>query len=818
MSYFTKFFTLVLWSCLAIYPANANNSADKSSSPNSSPKKFVIKSTASPKESANRSANNNGNKLHDQNHQKRKPSNNLTQKNKPLSSENINKITQKSANKSSQISPPDLDKQAIKKPAIQTNNDQVNPDDIQKDLNQDQNVIADYDSTDYSKLNNKELISEKLWKKFSKTDIQILQSINRELDMKNYDEAMRLAKILKTNYGNQKNSLADAVIDIVLWNKFSKKFDVKKTPFTDISTFVIDNPYLPNITELRKNVEKSAIYNNVDYNLAEIYFNTNPALTPESKLFVVESKISKIASEKTINEIKDLKNKDIQLEIAKIWIKENFTEDLENKFLEKYKDILTEANHADRIERLLWEGKKTEAFRIINLVNEDYRNLFDTIVKIEEAPRYIDNLLLNVPRRLRDNELLTFRRLIWYKSRDRIDDIINILVDISDTYKVPEKWWSLKRLYGREMLKRGDYKTAYKIISQHNLPTSASDFWEAEWTAGWIALRFLDEPKDALKHFQKMRKFVYQPVTLSRAIYWEAMCYEAMGDKSKAIQTYKSGTNFPIFFYGQLAIHKNKILDPLGSEKDIILPKSPDITGRDIAKISESRAAQIAYILAVSGDRENATAIFEWLVNNAPTDGQIAVIMKIVSEVGDKALDARISRIASKKNVFFVREKFQIVKEVMSDEYAPLVHAIIKQESGFVTSAVSRVGALGYMQLMPGTARLVAKELGIKYDQRRLNTDIAYNVRLGSFYIRKLINEFEGSEILAIASYNAGPNATKRWINEFYDPRKQQDQDKVVDWIELITYSETRNYVQRIIENMIVYKYLMSRTNYDEVR
>jgi len=122
------------------------------------------------------------------------------------------------------------------------------------------------------------------------------------------------------------------------------------------------------------------------------------------------------------------------------------------------------------------------------------------------------------------------------------------------------------------------------------------------------------------------------------------------------------------------------------------------------------------------------------------------------------------------------------------------------------------------MQLMPETAKLVAKDLGVKYDRKKLATDIKYNVILGSHYIKGLIDDFDGSEMLAIASYNAGPNATKRWIREFYDPRKEKDIDRVVDWIELISYSETRNYVQRIMENLIVYKYLMSRTNYDSIK
>ena len=673
-------------------------------------------------------------------------------------------------------------------------------------------------SIQFSFAQENEFKTDKLWKKFTKNDIETLRNINSALAKNNFDEAMNLVKVLKGNIGNEKNSLADAIVDIVLWNKFSGKIDSKKTSFADISAFVIDNPYLPNINDLRKNVERVAIANNIDYKIAEAYFNSNPALTTESKLYVVESKILKIATEKTDQEVRESQSKTIQSEIAKIWIKENFSVDAERQFIEKYKDILTENDHSQRIERLLWEGKKIEAARIMNYVGKDYRNLFESIAKIEESPRYIDNLLLDIPRRLRANELLSFKRLIWYKSKDRIDDVIDLLIDLPENFKLPEKWWSFRRLYGREMIKQKQFKKAYQILSKHNLPVTSNDFWEAEWTAGWVALRFLDEPKDALAHFQKMRKNVVQPVTLSRAIYWEAMCYEAMNQKSKAIELYKAGTNYPIFFYGQLAIHKHKNLDPLGSEKDIILPKSPEITGRDIVKISESRAAQIAYILAVSGDRDNASKIFEWLVNNAPTEGQIAVIMKIVGEIGDRQLDAKISRIASKKNVFFVREKFQIVKEVMNDEFAPLVHAIIKQESGFAQMAVSHVGALGFMQLMPGTAKLVAKELGVKYDKKKLTHDINYNVRLGSFYIKKLIDEFNGSEMLAIASYNAGPNATKRWINEFYDPRLEKDYNKIVDWIELITYSETRNYVQRIIENMIVYKYLMSRNNYDQLQ
>ncbi len=322
-------------------------------------------------------------------------------------------------------------------------------------------------------------ISDVIIEKFTKNDIETLQNINSALAKNNFDEAMNLVKVLKGNIGTEKNSLVEAIVDIVLWNKYSGKIDSKKTSFNDISTFVIDNPYLPNINDLRRNVERVAIANNVDYKIAEAYFNSNPALTTESKLYVVESKILKIATEKTDQEVRESQSKTIQSEIAKIWIKENFSVDSERQFIEKYKDILTESDHSQRIERLLWEGKKIEASRIMNHVGKDYRNLFESIAKIEESPRYIDNILLDIPRRLRSNELLTFKRLIWYKSKDRLDDIIDLLVDLPENYKLPEKWWSFRRLYGREMIKQKQFKKAYQILSKHNLPVTSNDFWEA---------------------------------------------------------------------------------------------------------------------------------------------------------------------------------------------------------------------------------------------------------------------------------------------------------------------------------------------------
>jgi len=610
-----------------------------------------------------------------------------------------------------------------------------------------------------------------------------------------------------------------------LWQKYSnakhrKSLQNKATKdviFNDISRFVADNPFYPNLADLRRGVEQVAIEDHIPFNLSEQYFKSNPAITLESKLYLLKAKSDFILRFKGSEEQRQKIADEIQRSIVEIWIKEDFAASSERSFVDQYGNQLNELDHANRINRLLWDSKIEDAKRIINFVNEDHQKLFNAIIAIKESPKFIDNIVLSVPRKLRFDENLSYNRIMWYKSQDRIEDLLDLFTKVTET-KYPEKWWNIRRLYTREMLKKKEYKTAYALVSKHNLSNKSNDFWEAEWMSGWIALRFLDKPKVAYEHFETLYNNVLQPVTLSRGAYWLGMAANAMGNKEKAIEWYKIAAKYPVFFYGQLAIHKHRLLDSINAAEDIILPKDPDITVGDVKKMSASMPVKVAYLLTLMGNKTSATKIFEYIVNNATSDGQIAIIMRMVNEINDRQLDAKISRVAAKKNVFFIKDKFQIVQEVENDEYAPLVHAIIKQESGFAPTALSSVGAIGFMQLMPDTAKLVAKDMNIAYDRKKLATDIKYNVILGSHYIKGLIEEFDGSEMLAIASYNAGPNATRRWIKEFYDPRKEKDVDKVVDWIELITYSETRNYVQRIMENLIVYKYLMSRSNYDSIK
>lgn len=663
-------------------------------------------------------------------------------------------------------------------------------------------------------------IVQQLWQGITAEESDLLKKISAQAKSGNYEEAFKYIQENPSspliNFGRQPR-VFDVMEDIVLWNKYSGNLDNLNVDFSDISRFVTDNPFYPNIANIERNVEKIAIKNDVPYEKSSYYFDSNPAGTTKAKIFLLGSKIKFLQRFKGDKAQERLLKEEIRQLMSDIWVKEDFSEEQEADFLRQYKDQLTENDYVKRINRLLWEGATAKAQKNMQFVDEDNKKLFNAIIKIQSFPRYIDQIILSVPRWLRSNEVLSYRRALWYKSKGRVDDLIDVILDLPKEIENPEEWWSLRHLYAREMLKKKEYKLAYLLAAKNALSPEDPHFWEAQWTSGWIALRFLDEPEEAYKHFEKLYNNVVQPVTIARASYWLGMASLAMGDKNKAIEWYKVAAQYPTFFYGQLAINKHRTLDSINARGDIILPEDPEITPQDMKAISNSKAARIAYLLEITGDSTNAEKIFKYIVINAETKGQVAVIMKVINETGNRYLDATISRSAAKKNVFFIKDKFQIVEEVYNDEHAPLVHAIIKQESGFAPLAVSRVGALGFMQLMPGTAKLVTKNLGISYDQRKLTQDIGYNVKIGTSYMKSLLDRFDGSTILAIAAYNAGPNNSQRWINEFYDPRKEKDLDKVVDWIELITYSETRNYVQRIMENLIVYKYLMSRTNYDAI-
>ena len=661
-------------------------------------------------------------------------------------------------------------------------------------------------------------MSTKLWGGLQPQDIEYLQELSAAMVDKDHQKAVKVTQKMQES----KSAFSDSALNIALWKKYGKnssKSDFKDINFSDISRFVNDNQFFPNLPLLQKNTQKIAKKQSVPYLLSKKYFSNFPAKGLEAKIYLLESEAKQLetfsGNEQLVEQMQNL--------LVDIWVNENFSADKELDFLEKYSKKLTEEDHAAKITRLLWDGKEEEARRNFYLLSDGYRKLFLATIRISKNPKYIKHIISSVPRSFRGSEILAYKVIKWHKNNNKkLSKIVDMLQDVPATVKRPEKWWPLRKLYARELLKtkyyrffKGrDYKKSYKLLANHGLKGGAN-FADAEWTAGWVALRFLDKPKIAYDHFYNLYLNVSYPISISRGAYWLAEAALAMGDKKKALEWYEIAAKYPTYFYGQIAIHKRRSLD-IHSHDDIILPKDPDILKDDIKAVKNEMSIKVAYLLYLLGEKSNATKAFEYAIAHAKTEGQIAAIMKIVNEMKNRELSVKISKAAAKRNVFFIADKYQMIDKFKHKPSAALVHAIIKQESGFAKLALSSAGAVGFMQLMPETAKDVSRELGLKYSRKKLAHDVDYNITLGSYYIDNLTADFSGSEILAIAAYNAGPHNAKRWVEEFYDPRKTQDINKVVDWIELITYSETRNYVQRIMENLVVYKYLMAKSTHKE--
>lgn len=666
-------------------------------------------------------------------------------------------------------------------------------------------------------------VSHNLWLPLSKYDKKIIDQVAAYLDAKKYNEAMRLVdkfqrSNVKSSYDESnpfflnKGNLSNSLRNIILWSKYSNvenDQELKNISFSDISRFVADNDFYPNVKELRNNVEKLAVITGAPYRLSEQYFKANPAKDIESKMFLIESKEDFLKTSDSEDVEKEKIVDEIKSDISLTWINDDFVGDQEMKFLDKYKGVLTIDDHVGRIERLIWDKKYSDAGKILRLVDKSRSDYYKMVMKILRNSKKLRSNLKKIPKIYRETELTRYAVIKWYTKNQKYQKAAKLLKKVSFMQE-PRRWWGLRLLYARELLKSDDADDSYVVVSAHGLTEDNKKYWEAQWTSGWLALRFLDEPEIAYSHFKKLYDHVKQPVTIARASYWLGMAAQSSGNKDLALKWYKKASEYSLYFYGQLAIHKIRTLEPLESDGKIILPKDPEIEMADAYNVSESQKLQIAYLLGMMKDRESSVAIFKGFIRGSDSPGEIALAMRLVSEFKDFEMDSKVSRAAEKKNVFFIRRKFKILKEVEDKSNSALIHAIIKQESGFVPAALSRVGAVGYMQLMPGTAKNVAKDLGLSYNRRKLTRNTAYNIKLGSHYIKQMVDRFDGSKMLAIAAYNAGPHNSDRWIREFYDPRKVKDIDKVIDWIELITYSETRNYVQRIMENLIVYKYIMS--------
>jgi peptidoglycan lytic transglycosylase len=486
--------------------------------------------------------------------------------------------------------------------------------------------------------------------------------------------------------------------------------------------------------------------------------------------------------------------------LVNAWTRDRLSADGQKLLLSHFQPILA-PHHSERLENLLWEGDAKEAEAMLPLVNRADIPLAKARIALMTNADGVDGLISAVPAAKQNDPGLAWERLDWRARKGRWQDSIDLLFDQSfpaNKLGRPEVWAKRRQGLVREAIEMGKFKTAYTLASNHYLGTGP-DFAELEWQAGYVALTRHNDPLKALPHFQRFKDAVDSPISLGRAGYWLGRTYEALGNPTAAINAYAEAAKHQTSFYGQLAAERG------GLQPDRSLAGSAAVADWRSQPFAQSEPIQAALLLNQAGDYPQMQR-FILHVQESLNPAQSASLAQMALDLGHPFVAVRIGKRLAGEGIVVPQAYYPVTDLAQHAGPIPpeLALAIARQESELFSGAISPAGARGLMQLMPGTAEHVAKELGIDYSLSKLTADPNYNARLGTAYLAELLEEFNGSYILAVAAYNAGPHRARRWIQAYGDPRSGAV-DPIV-WIESIPYNETRNYVMRVLESLHVYR------------
>ena len=446
---------------------------------------------------------------------------------------------------------------------------------------------------------------------------------------------------------------------------------------------------------------------------------------------------------------------------------------------------------------------------MLRYLPKDYQLLYTARQILMSKSYGVDNAIAKVPTKLKNDAGLNYDRLKWRRKRGRIDSSLEILLKIKNTddYMVrPDKWWKEREIISRALIYKKKYELAYKIASKHAMK-DGPEYAAAEWMSGWIALSFLNNPILAKDHFENFYNNVGYPISLSRGAYWLGRSYEKI-NKNLANKWYEEATKFLSTYYGQLAYLK------LYPNEPFELPEQLNVDKKFKKSFYESDLVKIVYLLDELNKDKYTKHILRYLATTNITQGSEILAAELATTISRYDFAIQIAKLASYEKRFHNNFNYPLIstpKYINGRKIpeTPFILSIIRQESEFDMTAHSHAGAKGLMQLMPYTAKVVAKQAKLPYVKSRLTSDPEYNINLGSHYIAGLILEYEGSYPFAIAAYNAGPKRVKYWKRINKNPQKKQID--YVNWIELIKFRETRNYVQRVLENYNVYRYMLEK-------
>jgi soluble lytic murein transglycosylase len=434
---------------------------------------------------------------------------------------------------------------------------------------------------------------------------------------------------------------------------------------------------------------------------------------------------------------------------------------------------------------------------MLSSVPKDWRLLAEARIRLAAYAKGAEASAAKLPSDVAGEPGLAYERVRFLRHEGKDEQATDLLEQQTAAGR-PDLWWTERTALARRMLTLGQAERAYRLITANQLQTPAA-LTDAEFIAGWISLRFLKQPGEALPHFERLYSLAKLPLTLARGAYWAGRAAEASGHPATATEWYEKAAAYPTAYYGQLASAMPTVVPPPRPNPE------PVATPAEKAAFDRQILVRAVRLLLATGHDDHIRPFLTRLADNATSAADFAATADFAEAIGRPDLGVLVAKKASYAGYSLLRAGYPVVwmPRNAGAEQALLL-ALTRQESAFELHAISPSGARGLMQLMPGTAADTARSIGEAYSLPQLTSDGVYNVTLGQAYLDGLLATFNGSYVLSIAAYNAGPGKVQQWLDSFGDPR--QPGIDPVDWIEEIPYEETRNYVQRVLENLQIYR------------
>ncbi|HTV38439.1 MAG TPA: lytic transglycosylase domain-containing protein [Xanthobacteraceae bacterium] len=565
--------------------------------------------------------------------------------------------------------------------------------------------------------------------------------------------------------------------------------DEATVDFSRYAAFIAANPSWPSIITIRRHAEAALWEQQVDPQTTIGFFAHQAPLSAKGYFALARAFLIKGDSSRAY------------AAVSVAWRETGFSEEVEAEARQMFAGLVTEADDKARMDARLYVGDDDAALRAAHHLDAAELAIAKARAAVNAKSGNAKALIAAVPAAAQHDPGYMFSRIEWLRRTDKIKEAAQLMQAAPrDRAKLIDldQWWVERRLLARKLLDLGDAKAAYEIANDIAPPPNENYRADQQFTAGWIALEFLHQPALALPHFARIAEREVNPITLARSYYWQGRAAQALGLPKEARESYEIAARYPTAYYGQLARAELHLDDVALRE---ISPAPGERRPLELARVFE--------ILYAVDERDLVAIMAADIADKATDTAGLATLAEITAHHNDARSTLLIGKTALGRGFAFARYAFPDFGVPEYRQIGPqvercVVYSIVRQESAFNTKVVSGANALGLMQVTPSAGRNTARKFKVPFDQHRLLGDVAYNAQLGTAELGDDIKTFRGSYILAFVAYNAGPHRAQEWIEQYGDPRNPKVDP--IDWIERIPISETRYYVQRVLENMQVYR------------